>query len=114
MCKFESDNAPGYEVVAEAIQRYATEAPSLIRERWNEEHRIRDYEREGAAREILRDRTNVSGQQTPSTESSPAQRSGAIPSMSAPPKNLPSQATSYDYEIEEVVDELATPATRPQ
>jgi hypothetical protein len=115
MCKFESDNAPGYEVVAEAIQRYATEAPSLIRERWNEEHRIRDYEREGAAREILRDRTNMSGQQTPSNESSPAQRSGTIPSMGAPPsKNLPAQATSYDYEIEEVVDEVATPAARPK
>lgn len=115
MCKFDSENAPGYEVVAEAIQRYATEAPSLIRDRWDEERRIRDFEREGAAREILRDRTNASGNQTPSNDSSPAQRSGNLPSMGAPPpKHLPPQATSYDYEIEEVVDEVTSPANRPK
>lgn len=34
MCKFESENAPGYDVVAEALQRYAEDAPGLIKTRW--------------------------------------------------------------------------------
>lgn len=54
MCKFESESAPGYEVVAEAIQRYATDAPQLIRARWEEERRIREFEKQEAAKEILR------------------------------------------------------------
>lgn len=53
MCKFEDENAPGYEVVAEAVQRYADAAPRLIKQRWEEERRIREFERQGAARELL-------------------------------------------------------------
>ena len=53
MCKFEGDNAPGYDVVAEAIQRYATDAPVLIRARWDEEKHHRELERQRAATEIL-------------------------------------------------------------
>ena len=54
MCKFENEGAPGYEVVAEAIQRYAEDAPNLIHARWEEERRIRDFEKQEAAKEILR------------------------------------------------------------
>ena len=57
MCKFESEGAPGYDVVAEAIMRYADDAPKLIRPRWEEEHRIRELEKQGAAKEILRGAT---------------------------------------------------------
>jgi len=53
MCKFEDENAPGYDVVAEAIQRYAEEAPATISKRWIEERRIRDVERREAAQELL-------------------------------------------------------------
>jgi hypothetical protein len=53
MCKFEDENAPGYDVVAEAVQRYADAAPRLIIQRWDEERRIREFERQGAARELL-------------------------------------------------------------
>jgi hypothetical protein len=53
MCKFEDENAPGYDVVAEAVQRYSEAAPRLIKQRWDEERRIRDFERQGAARELL-------------------------------------------------------------
>jgi hypothetical protein len=53
MCKFEDENAPGYDVVAEAVQRYADAAPRLIKQRWEEEKRIREFERQGAAREML-------------------------------------------------------------
>lgn len=54
MCKFESENAPGYDVVAEALMRYADDAPELIAGRWVEEKRIRDLERQEAAKELLR------------------------------------------------------------
>jgi len=54
MCKFETENSPGYDVVAEALQRYAGDAPQLVATRWEEEKRIREFERQGAAREILR------------------------------------------------------------
>jgi hypothetical protein len=37
MCKFESDNAPGFDLVVDAIQRYADEAPVKIRTRWTSE-----------------------------------------------------------------------------
>lgn len=53
MCKFEDENAPGYDVVAEAIQRYAEEAAPTIAHRWIEERRIRDLERREAAQELL-------------------------------------------------------------
>jgi protein SERAC1 len=52
ICKFEDQNAPGYDVVAEAVQRYADAAPRLIKQRWEEERRIREFERQGAAREL--------------------------------------------------------------
>lgn len=53
ICKFEDQNAPGYEVVAEAVQRYADAAPRLIKQRWKEERRICEFERQGAARELF-------------------------------------------------------------
>lgn len=53
MCKFETENAPGYDVVAEALMRYAEEAPGTIAQRWGEETRIRELEKQEEAREIL-------------------------------------------------------------
>lgn len=41
MCKFEDENAPGYEVVAEAILRYSHQAPTVIADRWVEEKKMR-------------------------------------------------------------------------
>jgi protein SERAC1 len=54
MCKFEDENAPGYDVVAEAIMRYSDDAPNLITGRWEEEKRIRDLEKQEMAKEVLR------------------------------------------------------------
>ena len=34
ICKFESDSAPGFDLVAEGIERYANDAPVFIRQRW--------------------------------------------------------------------------------
>jgi hypothetical protein len=52
MCKFEDENAPGYEAVAEAILRYSRDAPQTIKGRWLEEQRKRQVERETKAMEI--------------------------------------------------------------
>lgn len=45
MCKFESEKSTGYEPLSDAIQRYANDAPSIIKERWAEEMKLRDIQR---------------------------------------------------------------------
>jgi hypothetical protein len=52
MCKFDDENAAGYEVVAEAILRYSRQAPTIIKDRWAEERNIRTQEKKAKAREI--------------------------------------------------------------
>ncbi|OQE05898.1 hypothetical protein PENVUL_c021G02885 [Penicillium vulpinum] len=52
MCKFDDDNAAGYEVVAEAILRYSRQAPAVITDRWMEERKARTQEKKAKAREI--------------------------------------------------------------
>lgn len=53
MTKFEDENSPGYDTVAEAIQRYAEESTATIRERWVVERRARESQRKAAAMELL-------------------------------------------------------------
>lgn len=55
MCKFEDENAPGYEVVADALQRYSDESLGLIKKRWEEETVGRDLRRKAQADILLRD-----------------------------------------------------------
>jgi hypothetical protein len=52
MCKFDDENAAGYEVVAEAILRYSRQALTIIRDRWVEEVNVRNQEKKAKAREI--------------------------------------------------------------
>ncbi|KAJ5584453.1 uncharacterized protein N7459_004253 [Penicillium hispanicum] len=58
MCKFDDENAPGYEVVAEAILRYSRQAPTVITDRWVEERKTRALEKRARAREIYDARLN--------------------------------------------------------
>lgn len=53
MCKFDSDGAPGYEAVAEALLRYSREAPEIISRRWLEEKNTRAIKRKAKAQEIF-------------------------------------------------------------
>ena len=46
IAKFDSENAPGYEAVAEALLRYSRAAPKKIAERWIEEKKIRLLEKQ--------------------------------------------------------------------
>ena len=53
MCKFDNENAPGYEAVAEALMRYSRQAPAVIADRWMEEKKTRALENAATAREIF-------------------------------------------------------------
>lgn len=52
MCKFENDSAPGFDLVAEAIQRYSEEAPDAIKGRWSTELVERTIQKRAAAEEL--------------------------------------------------------------
>lgn len=45
ICKFDSENSPGYESVFDAIQRYADNGPPIIAQRWVEEMEARNIAR---------------------------------------------------------------------
>lgn len=60
MCKFENDNAPGFDLVVEAIQRYAEAAPDTIKPRWVAEKDERATQRKLDANEINRRRCSSS------------------------------------------------------
>ena len=53
MCKFESDSAPGFDLVAEAVQRYADEAPVAVKAKWGSEAKERVIQREAAVEQLL-------------------------------------------------------------
>ena len=53
MCKFENDSAPGFDLVAEGIQRYAGEAPGTISLRWNSEKAERAAKKRAEVEEII-------------------------------------------------------------
>lgn len=54
MCKFENDNAPGFDLVVEGIQRYADQAPGIITGRWEAEKREGRVRRDADITEISR------------------------------------------------------------
>ncbi|KAK3167331.1 hypothetical protein OEA41_010458 [Lepraria neglecta] len=60
MCKFESNNTPGFELLAEGIQRYASRAPGTISLRWGLEKADRLAKRRAQAEELYPDIANRS------------------------------------------------------
>lgn len=52
MCKFENDSAPGFDMVAEGIQRYAEAAPEMVKSRWEAEKGERSIQMRAAAAEL--------------------------------------------------------------
>ena len=132
MCKFEDENAPGYDVVAEAIQRYAEEAPKTIAKRWVEEKSIRSVERREAAEEllggtcsvlqiircraltisdtILRMTDNGGHDDSGVAQSANAARASQPVSLGGHPKSLTGVDQSrYEYEFEEVEEKTTAP-----
>lgn len=53
MCKFENNNAPGFDLVAEGIQRYSGEAPSTINTRWAAEKSERIAKKKAEVEELF-------------------------------------------------------------
>ena len=53
MCKFENDSAPGFHLVTEAIQRYATQALERISSRWDTEKAEQRKRKEAEVEELL-------------------------------------------------------------
>ena len=52
MCKFASRRSPGYEGVAEAVKRFAVEAPDVVKKRWQEEKDARVHALRAQANEL--------------------------------------------------------------
>ncbi|KAL8670680.1 MAG: hypothetical protein Q9168_004801, partial [Polycauliona sp. 1 TL-2023] len=52
MCKFENESAPGFDLVAEGIQRYAEDAPARIKRNWDAENQERTTARQAEVVEI--------------------------------------------------------------
>ncbi len=53
MCKFASKRSPGYEGVAEAVKRFAGEAPETVKRRWFEEKDARGSARRAQAIDLM-------------------------------------------------------------
>ena len=53
MCKFDNENSPGFQLVAEAIYRYAEDAEHVIPGRWDAENQTRRFARYKAAEELV-------------------------------------------------------------
>jgi hypothetical protein len=112
MCKFSDENSPGFEVVAEAILRYSREAPTIIADRWVEEHKTRLLEKKAKAREIYDGKPDPLPNPLPSTPLTISGRVDDPVGRSMPDLNatgrashlLPSPEESItlkEYEIEE-------------
>ena len=53
MCKFENESAPGFDLVAEAIQRYCGEAPDVIKRDWQSEQTAQALKKQAEAQNLL-------------------------------------------------------------
>ena len=70
MCKFEDMSSPGFDVVAEAILRYAADAPELIKSRWIAERSESLAKRQAQIQEIMPGENYLSATQSSYTDGS--------------------------------------------
>ncbi|KAL4882870.1 hypothetical protein BJY04DRAFT_206782 [Aspergillus karnatakaensis] len=99
MCKFDDDNAPGYEAVAEALLRYSRDAPGTIQERWNEEAKTRMIIRTQKAREIFGDQTNPDRQSVETSLGGPSTPVQTYLPSTGKPTPMPSVENSVDLSL---------------
>ena len=96
MPQFEGSDSPGFELVAEAIDRYTTEAPAKVRSRWeiekSERHtRIRANVEEllpGTTNDEVYGSSNLVNQASGSTRACDPMSSSTAPPAVSPPKCL--------------------------
>lgn len=113
MCKFDGENAPGYEVVAEALLRYSRDSPSVILKRWHEEMHLRDTAKRTKAEEIFGSKLLGlwSASHSLTVPASVGPTGGSLPDLRLPGRThlLPPSGNSItlrDYEIEEPSDNI--------
>ena len=98
MCKFENESAPGFDLVVEAIQRYADEAPDSVRRSWSSEEQERLINRRAAA-----DALGLPGSAkvTPKSDTASTFTSHTGRSMKSLPEKERPQSFESQYEVEE-------------
>ncbi|KAE8351720.1 catalytic protein [Aspergillus coremiiformis] len=108
MCKFEDEDAPGYEAVAEALLRYSRDAPATILDRWAEEEQTRRVAKQTIVKDLLRNERVDNTLQTERSEPD-LRRLGRTHLL---PESTPS-VTLKDYEIEEPSETFSTSSIVP-
>lgn len=99
MCKFDSETSPGFDLIVDAIQRYADESEATIRNHWASERKERQLYRELLAQGLFPNQTGS----PPSDAGSAFQHSPGKTQMTLPAPSGPSNI-NYVYEVEEVED----------
>ncbi|KAE8371208.1 lipa and NB-ARC domain protein [Aspergillus bertholletiae] len=95
MCKFEDDNAPGYEAVAEALLRYSRDAPATILDRWTEEEQTRRAATQNKLKDLLRDGGTDSTSHIERSDQDLHKNGSTIPLINLP-SNTGSQSPASD------------------
>ncbi|KAL1962071.1 hypothetical protein VTN77DRAFT_599 [Rasamsonia byssochlamydoides] len=109
MCKFEDENAPAFEAVAEAIVRYSREAPALIAGRWVEEKQHRKLQSRQKAQEIVSSTADVSTAGDALDKENMDRMGGSVVSLPAPRRS--SAENSPPQRMVQTV--AALPSSRP-
>lgn len=93
MCKFENENAPGFDLVVEGIQRYAEDAPAKIRRNWDAENQERTTAKQAEAAELYSGTSCLKLEYFYANNSQPASKTHL-------PRNIPhSQTQTVPLEI---------------
>ncbi|KAL8999612.1 MAG: hypothetical protein Q9169_001572 [Polycauliona sp. 2 TL-2023] len=104
MCKFENENAPGFDLVAEGIQRYAEDAPARIKRNWDAENQERTTAKQAEVVEISASVKNTPPQQrTPQSDSNSTFGNS---SQGREQRALPSAADQVDFDKHFVVEDV--------
>ncbi|KAB8202865.1 lipa and NB-ARC domain protein [Aspergillus parasiticus] len=111
MCKFEDDNAPGYEAVAEALLRYSRDAPATILDRWAEEEQTRRAATQNKLKDLLRNERPDSTSQMEGSE--PDLRKIGRTQFLPANTSATSSVTMREYEVEEPPEHLYASNTVP-
>ncbi|KAL8833250.1 MAG: hypothetical protein Q9170_004382 [Blastenia crenularia] len=99
MCKFENESAPGFDLVAEGIQRYAEDAPSTITQRWSAERKERSTAIQAEAAELYSNSVRA----TPQTDSS---STFGDSSLGRERKALPSSESEARFDEQYVLEDV--------
>lgn len=107
MCKFDSDSAPGFDLVVDGIDRYSEQSVATIKARWVSEKEGRTAQKIRKAKELFpfsSDRINVQDPAASSTESSSEHTPSKLRALPAPEEHSNEE---LEFEREEEMDRIA-------